>query len=207
MLFVGVFSIEGWLRPGYSPVSLFVSELSIGPRGWTQIINFLLTGTLMVVFGHGLRVALRGGTAGTAGPVLLQIIGIALFFSGPFVTDPSAMLGLHTVHGTVHQLFGAVVFSLAPVSCFVFYRRFRIDPAWRPLSGWTLGVGVALVVEVVLLKVAQQPDGPLFDWKGLVQRVLLLTFMGWLFAVAARLWSPSVPSSTPRRPAGLFRRD
>jgi hypothetical protein len=30
-----------------------------------------------------------------------------------------------SVHGTVHGIFGALVFSLMPVSCFVFLRRFR----------------------------------------------------------------------------------
>ena len=187
--FVLVFLVEGWLRPGYSPVSRFVSELSIGPRGWIQITSFLLTGTLVVLFGLGLRAALRGGPAGGAGPVLLYLIGAGLFASGPFVTDPSTMIDQHTPHGTVHQLFGAVVFSLAPASCFVLYRRFRRDPAWRSLSRWTLGAGVALVVEIVLLRVAQLPDGVLFDDKGLVQRALLVTFLGWLFAVGARLWS------------------
>src|SRR5918997_1701868 len=127
VLFVSVFVVEGWLRPGYSPVSLFVSELSIGPRGWIQMTSFLLTGALIVVFGHGLRTALKGGVAGTAGPVLLQIIGIGVFGSSLFVTDPSSMLDQHTPRGTVHQLLGAVVFSLAPVACFVLYRRFRRD--------------------------------------------------------------------------------
>ena len=208
LLFVGVFCVEGGLRPGYSAVGLFVSELSLGPRGWTQITSFVLTGTLMVAFGRGLRAGLRGGpaglrggTAGTAGPVLLEIIGVALVASGPFVTDPSAQLGRHTVHGTVHQYVGAVVFSLAPVSCFVLYRRFRRDPDWRTLSGWTLAAGVALVVEVVLLKVAQLSGHGLFDVRGLVQRVLLCTFMGWVFVVALRLWSLSARRRTVA-PAG-----
>ena len=33
VLFVAVFLVEGWLRPGYQPLSMFVSELSLGPRG------------------------------------------------------------------------------------------------------------------------------------------------------------------------------
>ena len=35
-LFVSIFTIEGWLRPGYSACSMFVSELSLGPRGWAR---------------------------------------------------------------------------------------------------------------------------------------------------------------------------
>lgn len=33
VLFVGVFTIEGFLRPAYNPFSMYVSELSIGSRG------------------------------------------------------------------------------------------------------------------------------------------------------------------------------
>ena len=96
------------------------------------------------------------------------------------------MFNQHSVHGIIHGLFGAVVFSLAPASCLVLYRRLRRDPAWRGLAPWTLVVGVTLIVEIVLLKVAEQPTSALFAWKGLVQRVILISFFGWLFTVAAR---------------------
>jgi len=110
-----------------------------------------------------------------------------LFASGPFIADPSTMADQHSIQGAVHGLLGAVVFSLAPVSCFVLYRRFRGDPVWHGLSHWTLATGMALVLEVGLLKGAQQPDSAMFAWKGLIQRGFLLSFMGWLFAVAAHL--------------------
>ncbi len=47
-LFVTVFTLEGWLRPGYDWRSTFISELSIGPRGWVQIVNFIMLGTLFL---------------------------------------------------------------------------------------------------------------------------------------------------------------
>ncbi len=186
-LFVTVFSADGWHRVGYDPSSMFVSELSLGPDGWIQIASFLVTGALVVVFGRGLAVALTSGPAARAGPILLQVIGISLMVSGPFVTDPSAPSAPVTVHGTVHALFGAVVFSLAPISCFVLHRRFRRDPTWRGLAGWTLAAGIALTAGVVVLKISQLPAGGLFAWKGVVQRAVLVAFFAWLFAVAARL--------------------
>ncbi len=187
VLFVAVFVTEGWLRPDYQPLSMFVSELSLGPRGWVQIANFLVSGALLIVFARAAAPYLRGGRAGAVGPILLQIIGLSLMASGPFVTDPSALITRPSVHGLIHGVFGAVVFSLAPVSCFVFYRRFRRDPAWHRLAAWSLVAAVSLVVGIVLLRLAQQPGGALFAWRGLVQRAVLITFMGWLFAVAAYL--------------------
>ncbi len=188
VVFVVVFTLEGWLRPGYHASSMFVSELSLGPRGWIQIVNFVITGVLVFVFGCGLATRFRNGPASRAGPALMQIIGVSLVASGPFRTDPSAMFTQTSTHGIVHGLFGAVVFVLAPVSCFVFYRRFRGDPAWQQLARWTLAAGVVLTLGIGLLKVSQLPQTELFEWKGLVQRVILVTFMIWMFAFAARTY-------------------
>ncbi|NLT28963.1 MAG: DUF998 domain-containing protein [Propionibacterium sp.] len=35
-LFVLVFLVEGWLRPGYDPAADYVSALSLGERGWVR---------------------------------------------------------------------------------------------------------------------------------------------------------------------------
>lgn len=191
VLFVSVFTVYGWLYAGYSPTGMFVSELSLGPYGWVQILNFVLTGALILVFGVGLAAHFRTGAASRAGPALIQGIGVSLMASGPFTTDPSsAVFAQPSAHGTVHGIFGAVVFTFAPISCFVFYRRFRRDPAWRPLAGWTLASGVVLTLTVALLRISQQPAIGLFESKGLVQRIFLVTFMAWIFAVAFRLARP-----------------
>jgi hypothetical protein len=187
VLFVSAFTVGGWLYPGYSPTRMFVSELSLGPHGWVQILNFVLTGLLVLFFGRGLRAQFSTGAASRAGPVLVQSIGASLIASGPFTTDPSSMFDQSTAHGIVHGVFGAVVFTFAPLSCFVFYRRFRSDPAWRPLAGWTLATGLVLTLGIPLLKISQLPESGLFEWKGLVQRVILVAFMAWVFAVASRL--------------------
>ena len=186
-LFVSVFTIYGWLSPGYSPTGMFVSELSLGPFGWVQILNFVLTGALMLVFGAGLSAHFNTGAASRFGPALIKIIGVSLMASGPFTTDPSVMLDQHSAHGIVHGIFGALVFTFAPISCFVFYRRFLRDPVWRPLAGWTLASGIVLALGVAALRISQQPGNGLFEWKGLVQRIILVTFMAWIFAVAFRL--------------------
>ena len=69
--FVVVFTVHGWLRPGYSALGMFVSELSLGPHGWIQILDFLVTGALVLVFGRGLAVHFRTGAASRAGPILV----------------------------------------------------------------------------------------------------------------------------------------
>src|SRR5215471_18412597 len=89
-LFVAVFTVEGWLRPGYNPLGMYVSELSLGPRGWIQVANFVVVGVLLLVFARGVAAEFREGKASRAGPLLLAIIAFSLLVSGPLVTDPAS---------------------------------------------------------------------------------------------------------------------
>ncbi|MDQ0819387.1 hypothetical protein QFZ79_001682 [Arthrobacter sp. V4I6] len=114
VLFVAAFTIPTWLYPGYSWAAMFVSELSLGPHGWIQVLNFVLTGAFMLVFGDGLRPHFSAGAASRAGPALVQCMGASLMLSGPFTTDPSVMVGQITAHGVVHGVFGALFFRSHP---------------------------------------------------------------------------------------------
>ncbi len=195
-LFVTVFSLEGWLRPGYDPRSTFISELSIGPRGWIQIVNFIILGTLFLVFTWGVAAEFREGKASKAGPILLTIIGFSFLVSGPLVTDlagtPRDQMSLH---GILHGIFGALVFSLSPVSCFVFWRRFRQDQNWRRLQGWTLAAGIITTAAVILLSIAtKMPVTPnaFTPWNGLIQRMVIIPYLIWIFFFAFTLRKQSV---------------
>jgi hypothetical protein len=55
-LFVGVFTIDGYFRPGYDQFREYVSALSIGPRGWIQIANFVVVGLLLLESARGISV-------------------------------------------------------------------------------------------------------------------------------------------------------
>ena len=190
-LFVTVFTVEGWLRPGYDWLSTFISELSIGPRGWIQIVNFIILGTLFLIFTWGVRAEFQEGKASKWGPILLAIIGFSFLVSGPLVTDvASTPRDLMSLHGIFHGIFGALVFSLSPVSCFVFWRRFREDPNWKHLQAWTLTAGIITTVAVVLLsastKQAIQPNA-FSPWNGLIQRMVIVPYLVWIFTFAFAL--------------------
>ena len=188
VFFVSVFTIDGWLRPGYHPLSMYVSDLSIGSGGWIQITNFVISGLLIFIFSRGVAREFQSGKASKAGPILLSIIGVCLIASGPFITDPSVMFtNQSSWHGILHGLFGAVVFSLAPISCFIFYRRFREDPKWRKLSRWTIIACAIIIVAVVFMKIAEFPSAPVSAWAGLIQRIALVAYFAWVFTFALNL--------------------
>jgi uncharacterized protein DUF998 len=189
--FVTIFTLEGWLRPGYDARSTFISELSIGPRGWVQIVNFIILGTLFLVFTWGVMAEFREGKASKAGPILLAIIGFSFLVSGPLVTDLAATpRDQMSLHGIFHGVFGALVFSLSPVSCFVFWRRFREDVNWQHLQGWTLTAGIITTAAVVLLSAGtktQVAPNVFTPWNGLIQRMVIIPYLVWIFMFAAAL--------------------
>jgi len=197
-LFVATFLVEGWLRPGYDAFGMFVSALSFGPRGWIQIANFIFLGAMLLLFARGVAAEFPYGKASRAGPVLLAIVAACYLLSGPFVMDPAITPPAQmSLHGKLHQLFGALVFSLSPISIFVFLRRFRADPRWQPFATFTLVCGLISVCAVVLLAVLPAappaPPNQFNPWEGLIQRAAIVANLVWLFAFANRM--RSVPDS------------
>jgi hypothetical membrane protein len=177
-LFIATFSIEGTQRPGYDPRSMFVSELALGPRGWIQALNFWVLGVLLVAFAVGVAMAMSM----RAVPILLATIGVCLFASGFFGMDlvgtPREQMSLG---GRLHDLFGALVFSLAPITCFVFAWSIRADADWRGFQRWSLLAGVLMLLAVVGMSMRIE------GWQGTVQRIHLVTFLTWVATLAWRL--------------------
>ena len=87
-----------------------------------------------------------------------------------------------------HGIFGAIVFSLMPVSCFVFLRRFREDPKWQFLQWWTRIAGTISAVYDRCNKKLPDMQNVFNEWLGLIQeRTALVPFMIWLFTFALGL--------------------
>ena len=195
VLFVTVFTLEGWFRPGYSSLGMYVSELSLGPRGWIQIVNFIILGLLFLIFTRAVVSEFKDGKASKAGPTLLTIIAFCFLISGPFITDPGTIFSYQmSWHGILHGIFGALVFSLAPISCFIFYRRFREDLKWQGLSKWTITACIIIVVAVVFMKIGQIPQSLVNTYVGFIQRIALITYLGWIFTFALVLYRKNVQS-------------
>jgi hypothetical protein len=191
LLFVGTFMAEGFLRSGYNPARMYISALSLGPRGWIQVANFIVLGLLLLVFTRGLPGELKVGKGSKAGPILLTVLALLFLISGPFVMDPTGTpLGQATLHGTIHGLAGGIVFLLMPTICFVYLRRFLADPTWQSLRPWTLVLGTVEAAGVFVFTIVSklpQLAIPLAGWLGLLQRIALVPFMLWLFVFGLQL--------------------
>lgn len=142
-LFLGLWLIQVIVREGFDPGRHPLSLLSLGELGWIQVLNFVLTGGLMVACASGLSKALSG-VGSTWGPILIGGFGVGLIVAGIFPTDAGAgfpigaPLGAPEMswHGAVHE----VGFGVASVSwiaaCVVFARRFAAlgQRAWMTIS-------------------------------------------------------------------------
>jgi hypothetical protein len=189
-LFVAAFLVDGATRPGYDPFRHPVSSLSLGPRGWRQKANFAVAGALYLAGAVGLwRTRDRTATV----PALVAATAVGLLGAGAFPTDPisgyppgtPAITDPRTTTSRVHDLFGVPVFLGIPAAAFVEARRARRAGRTR----WALasaGSGASMLAFFVLAGVgfAQQPS--LAGRGGLLQRVSIVSGLGWLTALMLR---------------------
>jgi hypothetical protein len=184
VLFVGVFTLEGIFRNGYDPISMYISALSLGVRGWIQIANFLILGLLLFLFTLGLAKEFPTGNASRGGIITLYIISVLFFISGPFVMDPAETpANQMSIHGLIHGIAGGIVFLLMPIIIFIFLRRFLSDIKWQSFRWWTLVLAIIEALGVIVFTyVSKIPveQNAYINSLGLFQRIALIPFMVWL---------------------------
>jgi hypothetical membrane protein len=192
VLFLLVFLVEGALRPGYDPMRHQVSLLSLGDRGWIQVLSFLICGSLIAGFGMGLWSVLEPGRAAIGGPIGIVLAGIGLIVAGAFsvqpsfgyppgapsgIPDPDLASYLHVV--------GAFLFFFGMIAAAALFAG-RFHTAGRRGWAWYSGLSAAIVL-VFFAASSGGPDGqPLVpDYVGLLQRVSIIVGLVWLAALAA----------------------
>jgi hypothetical membrane protein len=187
LLFIVVFLIEGFTRPGYSQWRHYVSQLATGPGGWVQVVNFLVCGALVLAF----VIALRSVTGSIAAPILLGLFAIGLLVAGVFSTDPAlgyppGAAQVHTSHGTIHGFAGLACFSLLPATAFVMSAWFARHGS-RRWFWYSLAVGLVMIVTFIVSTTASAMDGA-GTWPnaptGFFQRIAIITGWTWISMVA-----------------------
>jgi hypothetical protein len=163
----------GW-RPLRDPAGAWPSGLALGPYGWAQVANFVLSGILLMIFAAGLHSGATDGRGSRVGPALLFVGGAAMVFMG-FETDPIQSTGPQTLHNLIHDLaFALFVLALLP-AFFTLWRRFREDTLWRNHARYTLITGVLAIL--------------LFLLPGLAYYVFLAVVLVWISTTGVKLWT------------------
>jgi hypothetical membrane protein len=190
LLNIVVLLILGATRPGYNVWQIPDSSLELGPGGWIQITNYLVSGVLLLAFAIVLRRVLRTGRGSTWGPILLGLFGLTFIGIGVFVTDPvlgypSGASSIPTVPGTIHNLFGQLQFISLAAACFVLARRDAADPASRGWAWYAVATGLLVVASdiVFVLTFKVLGEGPI----GLIARIGIIVSGCWVALLAIRL--------------------
>lgn len=189
-LFVTTFLVEGARRADYDPLRHPVSSLALGPRGWVQVANFSVAGTLYLAETVGLR---GSGPAGgnRIGRALLGGAALGLLGSAAFRTDPvsgyppgtPAVHATYSTAGALHDLSGVPVFLGLPAAAVAYGWSFR--RGGRPsLAAYSVGSAAVMVASFGLASAGFAQVPALVEVGGLFQRVFVVTGFGWLTALA-----------------------
>jgi hypothetical protein len=199
-LFIAIYLVEGATRMNYDPVRYPVSSLSIGPDGWIQITNFLMTGFLFLLFSVGLRRTIEHTRAGGWGPFLMGLIGIGLIGAGIFSTDPvygypedqPFLWGQQTLHGHLHNVVSMLVFIGIPAACGVFRRRFKAlgERRW---ASYSLISGIGMPLFFILAALGFNQVSIFAGYGGAFQRLSTGIGFAWVTLLALYLLKTEAP--------------
>jgi Protein of unknown function (DUF998) len=205
--FTAVFLAEGTAREDYRQLRHPVSSLALGPRGWVQTVNFVVTGAAFLAGAAGLRLAGDRVPGGRTGPALVAAAGAGLIASAAFPTDPVRgyppgtpdVLTSPSRVGSMHTLAAVPVFLGLPAAALGYGWR-----SWRSgeRSGFTAccaATAVTMPVTMALAGSGFSQSARLAPYGGLLQRASIITGFGWLTAVSARaLKRTADPARQPR---------
>jgi hypothetical membrane protein len=181
-------------RPGFDLLRHDLSLLANGDLGWIQIMNFVLTGLLVIAFAVGLQQTLQTGRGRTWGPILLGIYGLGLIGAGFFTADPGfgfppgTPADAHTIswHGFLHFVTAGIGFLALIADCFVLARRF----VRQQQQGWAVySVATGILFFLAFVGVA---TGSGQSWSVIGFWIGVVCAWTWISALAARLLTKGV---------------
>ena len=185
ILFVGLFTFAGFLRPGYSPIHQAISDLGVGSNAWLLNGSAIINGLLLIGFGVGFALVMRQVLSWGwrwASAVLLALHGLGLLIAAIFTEAPSTLL--------IHWVVGSNLGGLGPVvAFFVVGLALLRDNQWRRWGIYSLAACVVTVVLTIFMDWVFTPGTPLASLRlgGLMERVLMIEVEAWYVAFGWRL--------------------
>jgi hypothetical membrane protein len=176
LFFVGMFTVAGILRPGYSPLHQTISDPGIGTNGWLLDGSAIIDGFLLMGCAVCVALSLHPGWRWLI-MVLFALHGFGLALAGIFTEAPSTL--------PFHILAAVVTFCSPIVAFLVLGLALLRSIQWR---GWGIALLIASLTTLVLLFVmgwAFTPGTPLAPMQlgGLMERVVLIEIEAWYVAL------------------------
>jgi hypothetical membrane protein len=182
VLFSVVVLVFGALRPGYSHLQHFISELGVPGTAYAALVNyagFVPAGLVLAVFGVALVSALPGNRLIRLAAVLVTAFGLGIAASGVISCDLGCPQGEGSLENVVHNTIAPVSFTCLIAAMAILGVRFRRFHEWRHLSLFSLLASVTALCLLVVL--ASSLDSRVLT--GLWQRLLLAVLFMWCAVV------------------------
>ncbi len=123
------------------------SLAALGPHGWWQVANFILSGVLLTAFATGIHRGVARRRWSLLGPALMGLAGVGMVLLG-FKTDPPG--GRQSWHGLIHALAYFLFVGSLLLSYIFLWLRVRQDPRWRGYRRYCL-LALLLLIPAPLL--------------------------------------------------------
>jgi len=194
ILCVLVFTLAGFLRPGYSPIHHVISDLGVGPDGWILNTDLIISGLLFIIFAIGfyqcMRTIISRGWL-LASTILLVLSGVGVvnegIFHQPAHGDPVAHL-----HMVLHGIGLAVLFYSLIIALLIMGWHFCKTPSWR-VYGWYLLLTAFVTLGLLILPTQIAGSGHV---GGFIERAQVIVGFSWSVVIGWRLFTYQLPISS-----------
>jgi hypothetical membrane protein len=187
VLFSFVTVVSAALRPDYSHMTSFISELGASGTPYAPLMNYLgfvPAGLLLAAFGIALVHVTSPHVLALIGSVLVVLFGLGVAASGIIPCDPGCPLSGGSLANTIHNAIGPVSFIALICSVALLGYAFRRLPELRAFSLYSLLTsGLALLFMIALVKSLDAKT-----LTGLWQRLLLATLFSWCAVLGLRVF-------------------
>jgi hypothetical membrane protein len=187
ILCVLVFTLAGFLRPGYSPIHHVISDLGVGPDGWILNTDLIISGLLFIIFAIGLYqwmlpLISRGWLLASTILLMLSGAGVANegIFHQPAHGDPAAHL-----HMVLHSIGLAVLFYSLIIALLIIGWRLCKIPSWRGY-GWYLLLTALVTLGLLILPTQIAGSGHI---GGFIERAQVIVGFTWSVVIGWRLFT------------------
>lgn len=189
--------VGGILRPGYSHIAQYVSELIETGAPNKALLDplFAIYNILTIAFGIGLFLYIRGipenrrKMVGIVGALVLIAEGIFGFLTVFFPQDPIGSMA--TATGSMHIVLASLS-SLTTMLAMLFVGLwFRVIPSLRGYGIYSfVSLGIVFVSGGLAASTIAHP-GPI---NGLIERITIFGFIQWLLVIGLRLYVSELTS-------------
>jgi hypothetical membrane protein len=187
VVFLCAVIVSAFLRPDYSHLASFISELGASGSSVASLMNyagFIGAGLLFAAFGVALALRLPRTPLVWIGSALVSAFGVGVIASGVFSCDVGCPHTGGSLHNAIHNRIGPIAFVCLIAAAGIFGMAFRQLGQWRHLATYSLLTSAGAAVLMVAL--VRSLDTRLLT--GLWQRLLLATLYLWCAVVAIAVY-------------------